>query len=168
MYCIYFCNCLYAHPIKHKTTDEIYLRRSNKVESNKFVIDQIILKNGNELFVPVFDLCPNFSTILSHMLVIRLGLSAKDVDFKIKMTEWSFSDCQRVGRSMATIMREVQQGDTALEAWRLHYPRLNKLFDDVEGFDAFMLVITNNLLRDSKYGMAMRVSIGAALSTIGK
>ena len=34
------------------------------------------------------------------------------------------------------------------------------------GFEEFMLVIANNLLRDSMYGTVYRVSVGALLSTI--
>ena len=34
------------------------------------------------------------------------------------------------------------------------------------GIDAFMLVIANNLLRDNRYGMILRVSTGAVLSVI--
>ena len=67
---------------------------------------------------------------------------------------------------MSTFMRMVQQGETALEAWRLHYPQLNALFTEVQGFEAFLLVISNNLLRDNNFGMMIRVSAGAALSTI--
>jgi len=40
------------------------------------------------------------------------------------------------------------------------------LFEEVEGFEEFMLVIANNTLRDSIYGMVLRVLVGAALSTM--
>ena len=36
----------------------------------------------------------------------------------------------------------------------------------VTGIDSFMLVIANNLLRDNRYGMILRVSTGAVLSVI--
>jgi len=38
------------------------------------------------------------------------------------------------------------------------------LFDEIEGFEDFIVVITNNLLRDNKFGMMFRVGVGAALS----
>jgi len=63
-------------------------------------------------------------------------------------------------------MRMVQTGLMAVDAWRRHYVQLNILFDEAEGFDDFMIAIANNLLRDNKFGMIFRVSVGAALSTI--
>ena len=44
--------------------------------------------------------------------------------------------------------------------------QLNVLFDEIDGFNEFMIVIASNTLRDSVYGMMYRVSVGAALSTI--
>jgi len=52
------------------------------------------------------------------------------------------------------------------DSWRLHYPQLNELFAGQEGFSDFMLVIANNTLRDSIYGMVYRVTVGALLSTV--
>jgi len=43
---------------------------------------------------------------------------------------------------------------------------LNLLFDEVHGFNDFMVYIANNTLKDSIYGTAYRVSVGAILSTI--
>ena len=48
----------------------------------------------------------------------------------------------------------------------MEYDQLGSLFDEVEGFEEFMIVICENLLRDNKYAMAYRVGIGAALSLI--
>jgi len=42
--------------------------------------------------------------------------------------------------------------------------QINTLFDEVIGFEEFMLVLANNAARDSIYGMVYRVSIGAMLS----
>ena len=53
-----------------------------------------------------------------------------------------------------------------MDAWRLEYAQLGTLFREVEGFESFMLLLFNNLLRDSIYGMVMRVSIGAGLSLV--
>ena len=49
----------------------------------------------------------------------------------------------------------------------LNFPISNKNHHShVTGIDAFMLVIANNLLRDNRYGMILRVSTGAVLSVI--
>jgi len=50
--------------------------------------------------------------------------------------------------------------------FRANYQQVNALFDEVVGFDAFMLIFVNNLLRDNKYGMLFRVSCGAGLSMV--
>jgi len=71
-----------------------------------------------------------------------------------------------VGRSLATFIRKRKTGEAAVFAWQLHYAHLNTLFREVAGFEEFMAVMSNNLLRDSIYGIVLRVSVGAALSTI--
>ena len=147
-----------------RNTEKIYQKRSNKVESNLFAV-QLIFREYSELLSPALECCPNLDTILAHMLVLRLGWSVHDVDFTSKMSEWNYDDCRKVGRSMATIFRVVQQGNTAIESWRLHYPQLNSLFE-ITGFDSFMLVIVNNLLRDNIYGVMFRVGAGAVLSLV--
>ena len=53
-----------------------------------------------------------------------------------------------------------------VDAWRKQYSQLEILFEEVIGFEDFMVTLANNLLKDSLYGMAFRVNIGAALSTI--
>ena len=58
-----------------------------------------------------------------------------------------------------------QTGETAMEAWRLHYTQLREL-TELEGIDIFMVDIFSNLLRDSKWGMVLRVSVGAFLSML--
>jgi len=115
-------------------------------------------------FAPILELCPKFDIILAHMLVFRLGVKVEDVDWTSDMKKWSQLDCRRVGRSMATIMRMVQTGSMAVDAWKKQYVQLHHLFDVVVGFEDFIIVITNNLLRDNKFGMIFRVGIGAALS----
>ena len=41
---------------------------------------------------------------------------------------------------------------------------LQILFDEVDHFEEFMIVIANNTCRDSPFGMIMRMSLGAFLS----
>ena len=102
------------------------------MESNLLVVQET-LKQHITIFAPVLELCPHLDIILAHMLVLRLGWQVKEVDFTTKMTEWSEDDCRKVGRSMATFMREFQQGKTAVEAWRRHYQQMNTLLNEVEG-----------------------------------
>ena len=52
-----------------------------------------------------------------------------------------------------------------MEAWRLHYTQLREL-TELEGVDTFIVDIFSNLLRDSKWGMILRVSLGAFLSML--
>ena len=118
--------------------EAIYARRTNKVESN-FVVIREVFKQHNKVLAPALDVCPNLDIIVAHMLVFRLGWAVKDVGFTSKMTEWDEQDCRRVGRSIMTFMRTLQQGVTATEAWKLHYPQLNLLFDECEGMGPFMV-----------------------------
>ena len=67
--------------------------------------------------------------------------------------------------ALFTISRTVQTGGVVVDAWRRNYPQLELLFE-VQGFEEFMKVIASNLLRDNKFGMIFRVSVGAGLSTI--
>ena len=67
---------------------------------------------------------------------------------------------------MATLMRMVQTGEAAVDAWRSHYPQLELLFEGVAGFEPFMVDIANSLLKDNKFGMMFRVGTGAILSTL--
>ena len=102
---------------------------------------------------------------MAHMLVLRFGVRMQEVSWVSDMRDWTSEDNRRVGRSMATIIRMVQTGDAACDAWRRHYPQLDNLFE-IDGFEDFMVIIASSLLRDNKYGMIFRVSIRAALSTI--
>jgi len=115
-------------------------------------------------FAPILELCPKFDFILAHILVFRLGVRVENVDWTSDMKDWKEEDCRRVGRSMATVMRMVQTGLAAVDAWKKNYVQLHHLFDEVAGFEDFMVAIVNNLLRDNKFGMMFRVGIGAALS----
>jgi len=135
------------------------------VETNLIHIKEVMSKYPDE-FAPILELCPKFDVVLAHMLVFRLGMKVEDVDWTSDMKDWNEEDSRRVGRAMATIMRMVQTGLMAVDAWKKHYVQLSNLFDEIEGFEDFMIVITNNLLRDNRFGMMFRVGSGAALSTI--
>jgi len=145
--------------------EEIYELRTNTVMVNIRNIEEVMSKYPNE-FAPIIEYCPNFRIIIAHMLVFRLGLRVQDVDWTSDMKDWNEEDCRRVGRSMATLMRTVQTGLMAVESWRRQYVQLSELFDEVVGFEDFIVTIAKHLLRDNRFGMVFRVSVGAALSTI--
>ena len=144
---------------------EIYRRRTNKLEINILQIRQVMSKHPDE-FARILELCPKFDLLLAYMLVFRLGMKVQEIDWTSDMKKWSEEDCRRVGRSMATLMRMVRTGLAAVDAWKKHYVQLSDLFDEVVGFEDFVVAITNNLMRDNKFGMIFRVTIGAILSTI--
>jgi len=79
--------------------------------------------------------------------------------------DWGDEECRLVGCSLSTFIRKRKTGAVAVDAWRLNYTQLDVLFKEVVGFEDFMVVIANNLMRDSIYGMLFRVTVGAVLST---
>ena len=145
--------------------EKLYDKRSNDHKTNIIVVRKT-LEESEEMFAPLLMLCPRLEIMLSFILADRFGFRVKEVDSALKTSEWGEEECKRVGRSLSTFLRKRKTGDVAVTAWRLHYPALNILFEEVEGFEAFMLVIANNTLRDSIYGMVYRVTVGAVLSTV--
>ena len=147
-----------------KIGEILYLLSSDNAEANRFVIKQIF-KRYPQIFAPILRRCPNFSVVLAHMLQRRLGFRVQEIDWKHELKDWSKEDYKRAGRAFQTIMRFVQTGDAAIDGWSNQYPQLTILFDEVPHFDSFMLVLANNSLRDSRYAVMFRVSVGAMLST---
>jgi len=145
--------------------EDIYETRSNNHKSN-FTHVKLLFHENEELLAPILVRCPLFREILSYILEDRLGLRIKRVSYTSDMKDWQEKECKRVGCALATFLRNRKTGEHAIDAWRLHYVQLNELFEEVEGFEDFILVIANNTLRDSIYGTVYRVSVGAALSTI--
>jgi len=80
--------------------------------------------------------------------------------------DYEDDECRRVGCSLSTFIRKRKTGAVAIDAWRLNYTQLDVLFKEVVGFEEFMVVIANNLMRDSIYGTVFRVTVGAVLSTV--
>jgi len=144
--------------------DEVYEIRSNNYKSNFFHIKRIFSEN-EELVSELMERCPKFREILSHILEDKFGLRVQKVDWTSEMADWGLEECRRVGCSLATFLRKRKTGEHAIDAWRLHYVQLDALFKEIVGFEEFMLVIANNTLQDSIYGMVYRVSVGAVLST---
>jgi len=135
---------------------KVYATRTNKVATNRANIQSVVNKNP-QFFAPILQRNPQFVEMLAHMHVLRFGFRVQEVSWTKDMTTWDTEDNRRVGRAMAPILRMVQTNDAAVDAWRSNYPQLDILFDDVTGFNEFMLVIVSGLLRDNKYGMLFRV-----------
>ena len=145
--------------------EKIYESKSNDRFSN-VTHTRGIFEENEEMFAPLLDRCPSFAIILSFILENKFGFRVKDVDLTLHMTDWGEEECKRVGRSLATFIRKRKTGETAVVSWKVHYVKLSVLFDEVVGFEEFMIVIANSLLRDSIYGTVLRVSVGAALSMV--
>ena len=145
----------------------VYELKTSKYDSNLSLITLLFAEHEHEvLLAPLLARCPNFPSIVAEMLVNKLRFSAKEVDFKSRTEDWGEEECRKVGMSMSPYLKDTQTGEAALHGWKLNFPQIETLLDEIEGFEAFMLVITNNLLRDSNYGMVFRVATGAVLSTI--
>ena len=91
------------------------------------------------------------------MHVLRFGVRVTEVSWIKEMHNWDAEDNRRVGQAMAPILRMVQTNDAAVDALQSNYPQLQTLFDEVPGFNKFMLIIVSGLLRDNKFGMLFRV-----------
>jgi len=125
------------------------------------------MDDNAELLEPLTSRCPGFVLILSYVLADKFSFRVQGVDFASDMTNWSNEDCWRVGCALSTFIRKRRTGEEALEAWRVHYSQPSiYLCHDVTGFEEFMVIIINNLARDSIHGMVYRVGVGEALSTI--
>ena len=124
-----------------------------------------IFEEEKELFSSLVERCPGFVTILSFILENRFHRVVREVDKELNLTDWGDEECRRVGCSLSTFIRKRKTGAVAIDAWRLNYIQLDVLFKEVVGFEEFMVVIANNLMRDSVYGTVFRVTVGAVLST---
>ena len=80
--------------------------------------------------------------------------------------EWEEQHAVIVGRSLSTFVRSHTTPASAVDAWRRNYSQLEQLFIELVGFDTFMEVIAEYVLRNSKAGMALRVASGAFLSML--
>jgi len=122
----------------------------------------------SSLYLTLFINNQSTGTILAYVLADHFGLRVQTVDKYLDIIEWGPEECRRVGCSLATFIRKRDTGTAAVEAWKHHYKQLNILFDDVVGFEDFMLTIAKNMFHDTVYGTAYRVGVGAALSLIGE
>jgi len=123
-----------------------------------------IFEEEEKLFTPLLERCPAFVNILGFILENKFH-RVREVDKELNLTDWGDEECRRVGCSLSTFIRKRKTGAVAIDAWRLNYTQLDVLFKEVVGFEEFMVVIANNLMRDSIYGTVFRVTVGAVLST---
>ena len=144
---------------------EVYNLRINNYKSNFLHIKRIFEEN-EELVSELMELCPKFREILSHILEDKFGFRVQKVDWTSDMSDWGLEECRRVGCSLATFLRKRKAAEVAVDAWRLHYPQVDVLFKEVVGFEDFLLVIANNTLRDTIYGLVYRVCVGAVISIV--
>ena len=107
------------------------------------------------------SLFPHIKIFLSNACFVRIGFRAQSVDKSLRLVEWTVVDTAKVGRSLSLFARKRKTPAAAVDAMRLNYPQLNILFVEVEGFEAFMNVIANYVLRENKAGLALRVGMGA-------
>ena len=136
-----------------KLAEEIYESRSKDHNENLSTVRRI-------------QRCPNFTMILAHILRNKMGFRAREVDWTSEMVDWGEEESRRVGLSFALFLRKRKTVAVAVDAWKKQYKQLEVLFVEVIGFDDFMVTLANRTLRDSIYGNAFRVSVGAALITI--
>jgi len=110
----------------------------------------------------LLGLCPQFKTVLSNAVVVRLGFRVGTVDKET--VGWEEADVVKVGHSLSTFVRGTTQPAAGVDAWRRHYVQLEILFVEIEHFEEFMVVIATYILKNNKAGMVARVSLGAVLS----
>ena len=103
--------------------EEVYASRSDKQEKNLELIDRIFVEK-EELVSSLMKECPRFNIILSHMLVLRFGVKVLEVDGKTTAKNWTENDCRRIGRAVATMLRERASGKDAMRAWKSQYKEL--------------------------------------------
>jgi len=145
--------------------DEVYALSFNNHVKTLVAINRMFEQN-EDMFEHALELCPNLSFILCYALEDRFGWNVGTVVWTKKLNEYSRSDCKKVGRALSTFVRLRKTGNVAVDAWRLHYPMLKCLFEEVPGFTEFMVSIACNKLTDSIYGLVWRVSIGAVISIL--
>jgi len=78
---------------------------------------QLVFTKYEDELRPLLDCFPSLDVVLAHMFVMRLGVRVQEVSFTSDITNWTEVDCRRVGRSIATILRMVQTGEAAVDAW---------------------------------------------------
>jgi len=138
--------------------------RGVSYEINLLKITKIF--HEKEYVLPLLKLCPRFTVMVSAILEDKLRFRTLRNGGTKVLTDWGEAECTRAGQSLSVFLRRKDSAVKAVKAWQRLYPELNPLFNEIDGFEEFILLIANNLLRDSVYGRVSRVAIGALLSTL--
>ena len=127
--------------------EELYSFQNSDYAGYLGQIDKIMTEKV-EFFDPINKICPLFNVMMSHIMVNKIVASVESVPHTTKIGDFDEREAMKVGGSLAVFLRKRKTGDAALDAWRRHFVQLKMLFVEVEGFEEFMLVFANNLLRD--------------------
>ena len=127
--------------------EAMYVFRSNSQKMNLQHVHDVMREHSG-FFLLILEINPTFDVMLSHIMENKFGFSVRSIPHNRKIGDWNEEDAMHVGVSLATFIRKRKTGDSGLDAWRRHYSQVNELFDSVGGFEDFMLVFANNLLRD--------------------
>ena len=145
--------------------EELYKTRSSNHKSIYLLVKPASTEN-QELVTGLESAFPEVKVMLAFILEDKFGFRVRRVNWTSDIVDWGDEECRRVGLALATFIRKRKTGEHAIDAWTRNYVQLANLFSEIHGFEEFMVVLANNTLRDSIYGMAYRVSVGALLSTI--
>lgn len=111
---------------------------------------------------------PEIDTLLQHVTLTPhyLPFVKTSIDKELPLSQWAQQHCEKAGGAMQKLVRKRKTAAAAVDAWRLTYPSVQPLFDDVPAIEPFLTAIANNLLRVDKLGMMFRVGSGALLSSV--
>jgi len=92
-----FCRSDKSVHIWQSLAEEMYALRSKSPGTNKLNADKIIAEN-EELFAPILERFPEFSTLMSFVMVNNFGFRVKNIDWDIELNEWGFQECKDAGK----------------------------------------------------------------------
>ena len=130
------------------------------------VIVEKIFAENEALTAPVVERCPLITIVLANAMEVRTGFRVQYVPKGTPLKYWTKKDARRVGRSMSTFVRQHTRTEMAVEVWKMNYPQLCLLFVEVDGFEGFMNIVAEYVLKHNKAGLLFRVSSGAVLSIL--
>ena len=93
--------------------------------------------------------------------------TAERRSIKTSLADLTNNDALAIGRSLSQALRDRKTADAGVDLWRLQFPSLTELCKKNNGFFIKMsLVIARRKLIEAPWGLLLRVSLGAAISTI--
>ena len=131
----------------------------HRVANIEEVIDTFYVENdGLRTFIelnPSFD--GFFQTIITNKLRPRSTVN-------LALASLSRPDAQGIAASLPIAVLTNVDGSAAVDEWISNYPSLKELDKSQKWFRPMILAIGFRLLRDSDYGLKVRVTVGAVLS----